>query len=101
MNDTEKSDAGVVAEKSTNKVGQPAAESVEPRPETKGNAEQLNTIYEGDFCGFSYGFRPGRGPHNVSKVKQPASGVFDCVTDVFRFVCRQIVHDDDVAWCQG
>src|ERR1700721_4792347 len=23
----------------------------------------LNVIYEGDFCGFSYGFRPGRGPH--------------------------------------
>ena len=23
----------------------------------------LNAIYEGDFCGFSYGFRPGRGPH--------------------------------------
>src|SRR6201981_2807653 len=25
----------------------------------------LNTIYEGDFCGFSYGFRPGRGPHDA------------------------------------
>ena len=25
----------------------------------------LNAIYEGDFCGFSYGFRPGRGPHNA------------------------------------
>lgn len=24
----------------------------------------LNAIYEGDFCGFSYGFRPGRGPHD-------------------------------------
>ena len=23
----------------------------------------LNAIYEGDFVGFSYGFRPGRGPH--------------------------------------
>lgn len=21
--------------------------------------------YEGDFCGFSYGFRPGRGPHDA------------------------------------
>ncbi|MGA2994683.1 reverse transcriptase domain-containing protein [Bradyrhizobium sp.] len=25
----------------------------------------LNAIYEGDFVGFSYGFRPGRGPHDA------------------------------------
>jgi RNA-directed DNA polymerase len=25
----------------------------------------LTAIYEGDFCGFSYGFRPGRGPHDA------------------------------------
>jgi RNA-directed DNA polymerase len=25
----------------------------------------LNAIYEGDFCGFSYGFRPGRGAHDA------------------------------------
>ncbi|WP_348628608.1 reverse transcriptase domain-containing protein [Mesorhizobium sp. M2A.F.Ca.ET.042.01.1.1] len=25
----------------------------------------LNAIYEGDFCGFSYGFRPGRGPQDA------------------------------------
>lgn len=25
----------------------------------------LNAIYEGDFMGFSYGFRPGRGPHDA------------------------------------
>jgi group II intron reverse transcriptase/maturase len=25
----------------------------------------LNAIYEVDFCGFSYGFRPGRGPHDA------------------------------------
>jgi RNA-directed DNA polymerase len=25
----------------------------------------LNQIYEGDFKGFSYGFRPGRGPHQA------------------------------------
>ena len=28
-------------------------------------AEVLNQIYEGDFLGFSYGFRPGRGAHNA------------------------------------
>ena len=26
----------------------------------------LNAIYEEDFLGFSYGFRPGRGPHDAS-----------------------------------
>jgi RNA-directed DNA polymerase len=28
-------------------------------------AEVLNAIYEADFRGFSYGFRPGRGPHQA------------------------------------
>ena len=40
MNDPEKSDFGVVAVKPTNKAGLPVAELVEPRPGTKGNAEQ-------------------------------------------------------------
>ncbi|TIU29667.1 MAG: group II intron reverse transcriptase/maturase, partial [Mesorhizobium sp.] len=40
MHDPEKSDSGIVAVKPTNKAGQPAAELGEPRPETKGNAEQ-------------------------------------------------------------
>jgi RNA-directed DNA polymerase len=39
-NGQEKSDSGIVAGKPTNKAGQPAAELVEPRPGTKGNAEQ-------------------------------------------------------------
>jgi RNA-directed DNA polymerase len=25
----------------------------------------LSAIYECDFCGFSYGFQPGRGPHDA------------------------------------
>ena len=40
MNDPEKSDSGIVAVKPTNKAGRPVAELVEPRPGTKGNAEQ-------------------------------------------------------------
>jgi retron-type reverse transcriptase len=40
MNGQEKSDLGIVAVKPTNKAGRPAAELVEPRPGTKGNAEQ-------------------------------------------------------------
>jgi len=27
--------------------------------------EVLSGIYEADFCGFSYGFRPGRSPHDA------------------------------------
>ena len=31
----------------------------------RATVEVLNAIYEGDFLGFSYGFRPGRSPHNA------------------------------------
>src|ERR1700722_20718910 len=43
MHDPEKSDSGVVATKPTNKARRPAAELVEPRPGTKGNADQQST----------------------------------------------------------
>jgi retron-type reverse transcriptase len=43
MHDPEKSDSGIVASKPTNKTGRPVAESVEPRPGTKGNADQQST----------------------------------------------------------
>src|SRR6266851_8591815 len=43
MNGPEKSDPAIVAMKPTNKAGQPAAESVERRAGTKGNAGQLST----------------------------------------------------------
>ena len=44
MHDPEKSDSGIVAKKPTNKAGQPVAELGERRPETKGNADQQNTL---------------------------------------------------------
>ena len=31
----------------------------------RATAAVLNEIYEEDFLGFSYGFRPGRGPHDA------------------------------------
>ena len=31
----------------------------------RATVEVLNNIYEADFKGFSYGFRPGRSPHNA------------------------------------
>src|SRR5260370_31087733 len=43
MNGRGKSDSAIVAGKPTNKAGQPAAESVERRAETKGNASQQST----------------------------------------------------------
>src|SRR5580693_600379 len=43
MHDPEKSDSAVVAVKPPNKAGSPAAEAVEPRAGTKGNADQQNT----------------------------------------------------------
>jgi hypothetical protein len=44
MHDQEKSDSGIIAKKPTNKAGRPAAEPVERRPGTKGNAEQQSTL---------------------------------------------------------
>ena len=31
----------------------------------RSTVEVLNAVYESDFLGFSYGFRPGRGPHHA------------------------------------
>jgi group II intron reverse transcriptase/maturase len=43
MHDREKSHSAIVAAKPTNKAGSPAAEPVEPRAETKGNAGEQST----------------------------------------------------------
>jgi phage terminase large subunit-like protein len=43
MHDPEKSDSGIVAMKPMNKAGRLAAELAEPRPGTKGNADQQST----------------------------------------------------------
>ncbi len=39
--------------------------SLEDKLVQRATVEVLNTIYETDFLGFSYGFRPGRGQHNA------------------------------------
>ena len=44
MHGPEKSDSGIVATKPTNKAGRLVAEPVEPRPGTKGNADQQSTL---------------------------------------------------------
>ena len=43
MHEPEKSDFGIVATKPANKAGQPAAELIERRAGTEGNAEQHST----------------------------------------------------------
>src|SRR5215831_13727054 len=44
MHGPEKSDSGIVATKPTNKAGRLVAEPLEPRPGTKGNADQQSTL---------------------------------------------------------
>src|SRR4051812_31187698 len=39
--------------------------SVEDKVVQRAVVEVLNAIYETDFLGFSYGFRPGRSQHNA------------------------------------
>ncbi|HET7050240.1 MAG TPA: reverse transcriptase domain-containing protein, partial [Solirubrobacteraceae bacterium] len=39
--------------------------SLEDKILQRATAEVLNAIYETDFVGFSYGFRPGRSPHHA------------------------------------
>jgi RNA-directed DNA polymerase len=39
--------------------------SLEDKIVQRAVVEVLNAVYEGDFRGFSYGFRPGRGPHDA------------------------------------
>jgi len=43
-------------------IGVPA---LEDKIVQRATVEVLSAIYETDFKGFSYGFRPGRGPHNA------------------------------------
>ena len=82
MNGQEKSAPAVVAERPTNEAPRCGSEPAEPRAGTKPDGGRrplamaaledkivqraavaaLNAIYEEDFLGFSYGFRPGRGP---------------------------------------
>jgi RNA-directed DNA polymerase len=42
-----------------------AVAALEDKIVQRATAAVLNAIYEGDFLGFSYGFRPGRGAHDA------------------------------------
>src|ERR671934_1095984 len=62
MHAREKSDAAIVALKPANKVERSAAED---KITQRATVAVLNAIYEEDFLGFSYGFRPGRSAHDA------------------------------------
>ena len=56
-------------------------------------ARILEQIYEEDFLGFSYGFRPGRGPHqaldalNVAIERKPVRWIVDADIQGFSTTC--------------
>ena len=73
-NGREKSDSAIVAVKPTNKAERSAAEPVEPRARTKGNAEQGDTLRAPSREGASHGLNHVRraANHNVRfAVKHP------------------------------
>jgi retron-type reverse transcriptase len=65
----------------------------------------LNAIYEGDFCGFSYGFRPGRGPHDaldalcVAIDKRQVNWIIDA--DIQNFFGAVSQSCSSVSWSTG
>ena len=63
MHDQEKSDSAIVAVKPSNKAGTPAAEAVEPRAGTKGNADQQSTHRTQCRVALNRGTRPGCAVH--------------------------------------
>src|SRR5260370_900517 len=85
MNGRGESDSAIVAGQPTNKAERSASEPSRPRsmptPDRgqrpiavaalegkivqRATAAVLSAIYEEDFLGFSYGFRPGRGTHDA------------------------------------
>ncbi len=62
MNGDRKSDRRIVPGKPPNNAEAPAA-ALEDKIVQRALVEVLHAIYEVDFLGFSYGFRPGRSPH--------------------------------------
>jgi RNA-directed DNA polymerase len=51
--------------KADGRLRPPGVASLEDKIVQRALAEVLNAVYEADFLGFSYGFRPGRSPHDA------------------------------------
>jgi len=60
-------------------------------------AEVLNAIYEVDFLGFSYGFRPGRSPHQALEALHTAL-MSQCVNWVLDADIRKFFDSVDHGW---
>src|SRR5262250_2121540 len=75
-----------------------AVAALEDKIVQRATAEVLNCIFEEDFLGFSYGFRPGRGQHNaldalcVGITSKKVNFVFDAdIRSFFDEVCKEWV----------
>ena len=70
----------------------------------------LEQVYEDDFPGFSYGFRPGRSPHGAldalsgGLTQRKVNWVLDANTQGFfdnldyELLMRAVWHDTDLPW---
>jgi hypothetical protein len=56
--------AGCTSRRPTGGCGRSVSPRLEDKVLQRAVVEVLNAIYEEDFLGFSYGFRPGRSPHD-------------------------------------
>ena len=56
---------GRTSRRRTGGSGRSAVPALEDKIVQRAVVEVLNAIYEADFLGFSYGFRPGRSPHHA------------------------------------
>ena len=52
-----------------------AIAALEDKIVQKATLAVLNSIYEEDFLGFSYGFRPGRGQHDALDALRPGLAI--------------------------
>lgn len=60
-------------------------------------AEVLSAVYEVDFLGFSYGFRPGRNPHQALAALHKAV-MAQCVNWVLDADIRKVFDSVDHVW---
>ena len=85
-----KSDSAIVAKKPANKVGQPAAERVEPRAGTKGNADQRSTCRAQDRVSVSHALERIRQVARTRKKEQFTSLLHHVNIDLLRLAFSAI-----------
>ena len=68
--------------------------AVEDKIVQRALVEVLNAIYEGDFLGFSYGFRPKRGQHDAPGCARSRNRPGGSELDIGRRYCRVLRHGE-------